>query len=100
MYFSGALNGFKREFTVKYSYFIILIWMLSGFIKNLVMVFSGFFNPHFGAFYYIFLGLGALVASWGSAYLLSLALKEKKVWYYIIYNIILAFIVFVIWIRG
>lgn len=100
MYFAGNLNGFKRDFTVKYICFITLIWLFFSFVKDFIVVLSGGAVCHFGVLLYIFAFLGALGASGFSLYLFGLAAKNKKMGYYSVCNIVIAVIAFVIWMRG
>lgn len=99
MYFCGMLNGFTKEFSLKFSYIITLVAMLASFTSNIVDLFFSI-NVIHNVFAYILAFIGATVLSYLAIELTSLAMRKKCLKYFGFYNIIVAIFIFLIWIRG
>lgn len=100
MYFAGVYNGFRREVSLKFAYIITLIFTVFSFIGNVISLFIYNINISYSVFYYIFLFMGALGAGGFSIYLYGISVKNKKTYYFAVYNIVIAVITFAIWLRG
>ncbi len=100
MYYISLVCGFTKKFTVKFTYLITLCWAVFSFLRNIIMLFIYGVTINYGVFYYIFMALGAIGVSGFSIYLFKQAVENKKTHYFAVYNIILAIITFLIFIRG
>ena len=100
MYFISLVSGFTKEFAFKFTYLITLVWAVFSFIRNIIMLFIHGVTVNYGVFYYIFFTIGAIGISGFSIYLFKKSIENKKTHYFGIFNIILAIITFLIFIRG
>lgn len=99
MYFCGILNGFTKEFSLKFAYIITLVAMTASFISNIIRMFF-YVNIIYNVFGYILAFVGAAVLSYLAIELTSLAMRKNCLKYFGFYNIIIAIFIFLIWIRG
>ena len=100
MYYISLVSGFTKEFAFKFTYLITLVWAVFSFIRNIIMLFIHGVTVNYGVFYYIFFTIGAIGISGFSIYLFKKSIENKKTHYFGIFNIILAIITFLIFIRG
>ena len=100
MYYISLMCGFTKKFAFKFTYLITLIYSVFSFLRNIIMLFVNGVTVNYGVFYYIFFTIGAVGISGFSIYLFNKAIEFKKTHYFAVYNIILAIITFLIFIRG
>lgn len=99
MYFAGILNGFTKEFSLKFTYIITLFATFISFIKNIIGLFYNF-SAIYNLFGYISAFIGALFLSGIAIYLVAMAVKKSHLKYFGFYNFIIAIFIFLIWMRG
>lgn len=100
MYYISLVCGFTKKFAYKFIYLITLIWAVFSFLRNIIMLIIHGVTVNYGVFYYIFFALGAIGVSGFSIYLFNKAIDYKKTHYFAVFNIILAIITLLIFIRG
>lgn len=100
MYFAGLINGFTREFALKFTYIITLISVTASFVRNIIVMLISGATVIYSIWYYIVAFLGALLIGGVAVYIYNLAVRRKHTLYFAVYNIVIGALILMIWIRG